>query len=466
MDAMDNRYGIALDGSPGPEAGGITELRWAAPRPFQDLGLPSLFLSQLTLKHCFYMDFFTLGDLAERLKVSASIISEVLEYLKKAKWVEVRGPDPMNLAVASLSLANRHSLTEAGRKQASQLLEYDAYTGPAPWSERLLATGDQPEYREAGDHPRPRPTGLTGTGAVRRDPGAIGSGGGERQAPFPLWPRREMARPCLSQRLGRIWEDDILVPYALFVDGQVIQVFDEITHRRSEKAATEGERVDRRWVRCRRPVVTVGGELTLDMLDLAYKPTLKYFEAPLQLKANNGVFIVDDFGRQQVPPQELLNRWIVPLENHQDFLRLRTGQKFAIPFDQFIIFATNLEPRALVDDAFLRRLRSKVKVDYVTRTQFVEIFRLYCDQYHLEFNPEAVEYLLGRYYDDGQRPLTACHPRDLLEQVLDYCRFHRLTPRLTPENLDRACQSYFVRLRPGIPRRRYGADPDACAQSL
>ena len=191
-------------------------------------------------------------------------------------------------------------------------------------------------------------------------------------------------------------------------------------------------------------MVTVGGELTLDMLDLAYKPTLKYFEAPLQLKANNGVFIVDDFGRQRLSPQELLNRWIIPLENHQDFLRLRTGQKFAIPFDQFIVFATNLEPRALMDDAFLRRLRSKVKVDYVDRTQFVEIFRLYCDQYRLEFDPEAVEYLLARYYDGGQRPLTACHPRDLLEQVLDYCRFHQLTPRLTPENLDRACHSYFV----------------------
>ena len=202
--------------------------------------------------------------------------------------------------------------------------------------------------------------------------------------------------------------------------------------------------MDRRWVRCRRPLVTVGGELTLDMLDLTYKPTLKYFEAPLQLKANNGVFIVDDFGRQRLASQELLNRWIIPLENHQDFLRLRTGQKFAIPFDQFIVFATNLEPRTLMDDAFLRRLRSKVKMDYVNRPQFVEIFRLYCDQYHLEFNPEAVEYLLGRYYDDGQRPLTACHPRDLLEQILDYCRFHQLAPRLTPENLDRACHSYFV----------------------
>jgi DNA-binding MarR family transcriptional regulator len=444
MDAMDNRYGIASNGSPGPEAEGGTEMSRAAPLSIQDSSLPALFLGQLTLKHCFYMDVFTLGDLAERVKLSGSIISEVLDYLKKAKWVEVRGPDPMNPVVSSVSLANRHSLTDGGRRQAAQLLEYDAYTGPAPvvlkdyWQQvtrqSIGLTGVTP------DHVQRALKGLVLSAEILEQVGVAAVSG----KPLFLYGPAGNGKTILSQRLGRIWEDDILVPYAIFVDGQVIQVFDEITHAHSEEAVSGGERVDRRWVRCHRPVVTVGGELTLDMLDLAYKPTLKYFEAPLQLKANNGVFIVDDFGRQQIPPQELLNRWIVPLENHQDFLRLRTGQKFAIPFDQFIIFATNLEPRTLVDDAFLRRLRSKVKVDYVTRTQFVEIFRLYCDQYHLEFDPEAVEYLLGRYYDDGQRPLTACHPRDLLEQVLDYCRFHRLAPRLTPENLDRACHSYFV----------------------
>ena len=191
--------------------------------------------------------------------------------------------------------------------------------------------------------------------------------------------------------------------------------------------------------------MTVGGELTLDMLDLAYKPTLKYFEAPLQLKANNGVFIVDDFGRQQISPQELLNRWIIPLETHQDFLRLRTGQKFAVPFDQFIIFATNLEPRTLVDDAFLRRLRSKVKVDYVNREQFVEIFQLCCDQYHLEFDrggggvsPEPVLSTAADAADCLPPPGTSWSRSWII------AGYHHLAPRLTPENLDRACHSYFV----------------------
>ena len=230
MDAMDNRYGIASDGSPGLEAGEGAGMGPAEPQSLQDLGLPSLFLGHLALKHCFYMDFFTLADLAERLKVSASIISEVLEYLKKAKWVEVRGPDPMQLMVASLSLANRHSLTDAGRKQAALLIEYDAYAGPAPvglkdyW--RQVTRQAIGKVGVSPDHIQRALKGLVLSAEVPEQLGVAAVSG----KPLFLYGPAGNGKTAICQRFGRIWEDDILVPYALFVDGQVIQVFDEITH--------------------------------------------------------------------------------------------------------------------------------------------------------------------------------------------------------------------------------------------
>jgi hypothetical protein len=414
------------------------------PQSPEDLGLPPIFLAQLALKHCFFLDVFMLGDLVERLKVSASIVSKVLDYLKKEKYVEMRGPDPLSRVVSAVSLAQRHTLTDGGKKRAGQLLEYDAYTGPVPVRlEEYRSQVNRQSIRQAEVTPaniqRSFQELVLGPEILEQLGVASVSGN-----PLFLYGPPGNGKTVISLRLGRIWDDHILIPYAIYVAGQVIQVFDEMIHSPLKDEVTGAEREDRRWIRCRRPMVVVGGELSLDMLDLAYKPTLKYYEAPLQLKANNGLFVVDDFGRQRLSPQELLNRWIIPLENRQDFLHLRTGQKIATPFDLFIVFATNLEPRTLVDDAFLRRLRSKVKVTNVTRDQFVEIFRRCCTQYQLEFDPNMVEYLLTTYYDGGKHNLAACHPRDLLEKILDYAHYHQTTPRLSPENLDRACRSYFV----------------------
>jgi hypothetical protein len=414
------------------------------PQSIEELGLPPIFLAQLALKHCFFLDVFILGDLVERLKVSASIISRVLDYLKKEKYVEMRGPDPLSPVVSAVSLAHRHTLTEGGKKRAGQLLEYDAYTGPVPVTlEEYWRQVNQQSIRLAEvtpGHIQRSFQGLVLAPEILDQLGVAAVSGN----PLFLYGPSGNGKTIISLRLGKIWDDNILVPYAIYVAGQVIQVWDEMIHSPIQEEVPRAEREDRRWVRCQRPTVVVGGELTLDMLDLAYNPALKYYEAPLQLKANNGLFIVDDFGRQRLSPQELLNRWIIPLENRQDFLHLRTGQKIAIPFDLFIVFATNLEPRTLVDDAFLRRLRSKVKLENVNRDQFVEIFRRCCSQYQMEFDPDVVEHLLATYYDGGQHPLTACHPRDLLEKILDYSRYHQIPPRLTPEHLDRACQSYFV----------------------
>ncbi len=413
------------------------------PQSLAELGVPEIFLANLVLKHCFYLDVFHLADLVARLKLPTTILSQLLDYLKKEKYLEVRGSDPLKPTANPFSLANRYALLDGGKRRAAQLLEYDAYVGPAPVS---LEDYWQQVTRQSIQLTSVTPArlaqifqGLVVSPAMLELLGPAAVSG----KPLFLYGPPGNGKTTLALRLGQVWEDVVLVPYAIYVEGNVIRLFDEITHQPATDDSPD-QLADRRWVRCRRPTVIVGGELTLGMLDLAFNPTLKYYEAPVQLKANNGMFIVDDFGRQQVSPQELLNRWIIPLENHQDFLCLHTGQKFAIPFDQFLVFATNLDPRTLVDDAFLRRIRSKVKVDHVTRTQFVEIFRLVCRSYNVEFEAAAVEYLLTTYYDGGQRPMDACHPRDLLEQIIDYSRFHGLTPTLSRENLDRACRIYFV----------------------
>ena len=246
-----------------------------------------------------------------------------------------------------------------------------------------------------------------------------------------------------------LYGGDMYVPHAIEVDGQIIRVFDPINHDSLEadedatSVVTAAPR-DRRWVRIRRPVVMVGGELTLDMLDLAYNPLTKFYEAPMQLKAGGGVFLVDDFGRQRVRPQDLLNRWIVPLESRVDYLTLHTGKKFQVPFDVFVVFATNLNPESLVDEAFLRRIPYKIPVENPTVDEFAQIFELNCRRRHLRYHSVMVAYLQRRHYLPYGRPLRACHPRDLLDQVTAICRYRGVSPKITRELLDRACASYFI----------------------
>jgi SpoVK/Ycf46/Vps4 family AAA+-type ATPase len=232
----------------------------------------------------------------------------------------------------------------------------------------------------------------------------------------------------------------------------VIKVFDEVNHQRLPEPKAMGNgvggrtRYDRRWVRVKRPVIMTGGELTMETLDLVWDDVSKYYEAPFQMKANGGMFLVDDFGRQQVRPRDLLNRWVVPLEKRYDYLTLHTGQKIEVPFEVLIVFSTNLEPRDLVDEAFLRRIRHKIQIGDPSFETYREIFRNECDRRRISFDEDSLAYLLREHYIKLNRPLRGCQPRDLLDEIVDIARYKNVAPTLSKEMIDKACRAYFVEL--------------------
>jgi predicted ATPase with chaperone activity len=259
-------------------------------------------------------------------------------------------------------------------------------------------------------------------------------------------------KTTISEAVGRVvLGQGMYIPYAVDIDGQVVRVFDSVNHEPIEDDLSTGtgsarNRPDPRWIRIKRPVIMVGGELTLESLDLVYDPVNKYYEAPFQMKANGGMFLIDDFGRQQVRPRDLLNRWIVPLEKRIDFLTLHTGRKLEVPFDVLIVFSTNLEPRDLVDEAFLRRIRHKIEITDPSYEEFRDIFLKVAKARGLTYDDRMLAYLLQEYYIKKNRSLRAVHPRDLIDQMRDISGYLGVPFEMTQDLIDRACDAYFVEL--------------------
>jgi hypothetical protein len=267
-------------------------------------------------------------------------------------------------------------------------------------------------------------------------------------------------KTTIAEGISRILQGNVIIPHAIEIDGQVIKMFDPLNHEPVEMPkqvevdaygyASAGSaptaRKDTRWMLCKRPVVVVGGELILPQLELIYDPLAKVYEAPYQMKANGGLFLIDDFGRQQCRPQDLLNRWIVPLEKKVDYLALQTGKKLEIPFDVLIVFSTNLDPKQLVDDAFLRRIRHKIEVPNPSPNEYRDIFKLVCKGKNIPYSDDGLRYLLQEHYIKVSRDLRCCHPRDLCDQILDEAKYRSIPPQMTKELLDRACSAYFVKL--------------------
>lgn len=412
----------------------ITEI--PAPRTQADLGVSEQLVYEILCKMLYQFGEMRGYDLLNELKIEYEIIHPILMYMKREQLIESRGIDGVGDA------AYRWTMTSKGREFGREFLEKSMYIGPVPVS--LDDYSDIFSLQTISDVVIDKETLMSSISdlifpeATYDQVGpAINSG----RSMF-LYGQPGNGKTALAESIAPLLGGEIFVPFGIEVDGHVIKVFDEISHVRVDTDETQTG--DRRWVLTKRPVVSVGGELTLRMLDLIFDDVVKYYEAPLQMKANGGVLIIDDFGRQHVRPKDLLNRWIVPLEKRRDYLSMHTGKKIEVPFDQLVIFSTNIEPSELVDEAFLRRIRYKIEITSPDLELFTTIFRKECRKAGVGYTEEGFAYLVDKFYNQTGREFRGCQGRDLTSQITDYCGYHKLKPMLVPDIIDKAVGAYFV----------------------
>jgi predicted ATPase with chaperone activity len=414
------------------------------PTTLEESGLNVDLVTQLLLKTLHFSGELSGLELATRLGLRFSVVEDVLQALKDRHHCEVAGGSFLG------GSSFRYRITDAGRTRAGLFLEHSHYVGVAPvplaqyqrymraFAAHAPRTATRDRVRAAFSHL------VLGDRVLDQIGPAVNSG----HSMFVYGPPGN-GKTVISQSLRALLDGVLFVPHALEVEGSIVRLFDPVNHDplpEEELPASlhGGERSDRRWVRCRRPLVTVGGELTLAQLELSYSAVAGFYRAPIQAVANGGVLVIDDFGRQHCRPRDLLNRWIVPLGSGVDFLTLQTGQKFELPFIALVVFATNIKPAELVDEAFLRRIHYKVFAEGPTTEEFARIFQHCCKERDLEYEPRLVEQLLSGWLRPRQIALRGCQPRDLIDQALSLAEYRGEPRRLTGELLERACASYFI----------------------